>query len=91
MILLFVDWAAKVHAVPADDTIGLFFGAAGDWLLQAMVVWILYVSQRCERGGPIRTWDRLLTGKWLDAQVGSHVLIGAATVGRMVNGSQRSA
>jgi hypothetical protein len=24
------------------------------------------------------TWNRVLAGRWLDAQVGSHILIGAA-------------
>jgi serine/threonine-protein kinase len=76
-----VDWAAKVHAVPSDDTISLFFGAAGDWLLQAIVVWILYLALepavRARWPHSLVSWNRLLVGKWLDAQVGSHVLIGA--------------
>jgi predicted Ser/Thr protein kinase len=81
LILRFVDWAAKVHAVPADDTIGLFFGAAGDWLFEAMIVWILYIALepavRARWPHSIVSWNRLLAGKWLDAQVGSHILIGA--------------
>ena len=37
----------------------------------------------------IVTWNRLLAGRWLDAQVGSHILIGA-TVGRCGVGGGRS-
>ena len=82
LILRCVDWAAKVHAVPSDDMLGLFFGAAGDWVFEAMILWLLYIALepalRARWPHSIVSWNRLLAGKWLDAQVGSHLLIGAA-------------
>jgi hypothetical protein len=81
LILRSVDWASKVHAVPAEDSIGLFFGAAGEWLIQALVVWILYIALepavRARWPHSLVSWTRALADKWGDPQVGSHVLIGA--------------
>ena len=82
LLLYCVDWMAKVHVAPANDMIDLFFGAAGDWLLMALIVWLLYIALepavRARWPHSIVSWNRLLVGKWLDAQVGSHILIGAA-------------
>jgi len=89
LILRAVDWLSKVHVVPADDMISLFFGAAGDWLLEATVFWLLYIALepavRARWPHSIVSWNRLLVGKWLDAQVGSHILIGAAIGGAIWN------
>jgi predicted Ser/Thr protein kinase len=78
-------WAAVVHFVPGGDFIELFFGAAGWWLLEALVVWVLYMALepavRARWPHSIVSWNRLLAGKWKDAQVGSHILIGAAIGG----------
>jgi len=89
LILRAVDWLSKVHVVPADDMISLFFGAAGDWLLEATVFWLLYIALepavRARWPHSIVSWNRLLVGKWLDSQVGSHILIGAAIGGTIWN------
>jgi serine/threonine-protein kinase len=53
-----------------------------DWLLGAAVLWFAYLALepevRARWPHSIVTWNRVLAGRWLDAQVGSHVLIGAA-------------
>lgn len=55
---------------------------ASDALSDAAVVWLLYLALepavRARWPHAIVTWNRVLAGKWKDAQVGSHVLIGAA-------------
>ncbi|HEY3840859.1 MAG TPA: serine/threonine-protein kinase [Bryobacteraceae bacterium] len=75
-------WFATLHVVPTSDLINLFFGAASWWLLEALVVWLLYLALepavRARWPHSIVSWNRLLAGKWKDAHVGSHVLIGAA-------------
>ncbi len=89
LILVAVDWVGKVHGVAASDMIGLFFSAAGDWLLRALNMWLLYIALepavRARWPHSIVSWNRLLAGNWLDAQVGSHVLIGAAVGGALWN------
>jgi serine/threonine-protein kinase len=82
LILGFAQWAGRVHAVPDDEMLNLFFAAAGDWLFSAMIIWVLYLALepavRARWPHSIVSWNRLLAGQWLDPQVGSHVLIGAA-------------
>src|ERR1051326_4806872 len=57
--------------------------AAGAELLgSALVLWLLYLAiepaVRARYPHSIVTWNRLLAGRWLDAQVGADILIGAA-------------
>jgi serine/threonine-protein kinase len=81
-LLAVLGWIGDVHAVPNDSMIGLAQGAAGDWLLSAAIIWLLYLALepavRARWPHSIVTWNRLLAGRWLDPQVCSHVLIGAA-------------
>jgi serine/threonine-protein kinase len=57
------------------------FVAIAGWLLDAAIVWLLYLALepalRARWPHSIVTWNRLLAGKWNDAQVGAHILIGA--------------
>jgi hypothetical protein len=77
-----VGWIGRVHPVPNLDMFSLFYAFAGDALLFAALVWLLYLALepavRSRWPHAIVTWNRVLAGQWKDAQVGSHVLIGAA-------------
>jgi predicted Ser/Thr protein kinase len=81
-LLALLVWIGSVHAVADDAMVGLFDRAAADWLMSAAVIWLLYLalepSVRARWPHSIVTWNRILAGRWLDPQVGSHVLIGAA-------------
>jgi serine/threonine-protein kinase len=61
--------------------VNLAFNSVGDWLLSAALLWIFYLALEPELRArwphSIVTWNRLLAGRWRDAQVGAHILIGA--------------
>jgi len=77
-----VSWIGRVHPILSEDMLSLVYSIAGDSLLFAASVWLLYVALepavRSRWPHAIVTWNRVLAGRWKDAQVGSHVLIGAA-------------
>jgi len=77
-----VAWIGRVHPVPNDDMFSLFYSFAGEAFLFAACVWLLYLALepavRSRWPHAIVTWNRVLAGRWNDAQVGSHILIGAA-------------
>src|ERR1019366_2124320 len=83
LILGCAEWIGTVHPVVSSDMLDLFFSAAGEWLFAALVMWLLYLALepevRARWPHSLVSWNRVLAGKWLDAQVGSHILIGAAT------------
>ncbi|HXB67196.1 MAG TPA: serine/threonine-protein kinase [Candidatus Acidoferrales bacterium] len=82
ILLLFVAWSGDVHPVDDSRMLGLFFSNFATWLLAGGVVWLLYMALepavRSRWPHSIVTWNRVLAGGWMDAQVGGHVLIGAA-------------
>ncbi len=86
-ILASAVWMGTVHALPEAGTLFMFFQSIGDWLLSGSLLWILYLALEPELRArwphSIVTWNRLLAGRWRDAQVGAHVLIGA-TVGVLI-------
>jgi serine/threonine-protein kinase len=59
-----------------------FLGAAGDWLLSAAIMWVVYLALepavRARWPHSIVTWNRVLAGRFRDAQVGSEMLVGVA-------------
>ena len=81
-LLALAVWIGTVHALPNESTLFMFFQGIGDWLLSAALLWILYLALEPELRAhwphSIVTWNRLLAGRWRDAQVGAHVLIGAS-------------
>jgi serine/threonine-protein kinase len=80
-VLDMLRWAGTFHPLPTGDTVALFFNAFSDSLYGGFVFWLLYLALepalRARWPHSIVTWNRVLTGKWRDAQVGAHVLIGA--------------
>ncbi len=77
-----IQWAGRMHPIPSDDMFSLFFATVGDSLMFAAIVWLLYLALepavRSRWPHAIVTWNRVLEGRWKDAQVGWHILIGAA-------------
>jgi len=86
-LLGLVIWIGTVHPVPDESMIPFFFANCAAWLMWGAALALLYVALeplvRARWPHSIVTWNRLLAGRWLDAQVGSHILIGA-TVGAAV-------
>ena len=82
-----VTWIGTVHPVPDESMIPFFFANCAAWLMWGAALALLYVALeplvRARWPHSIVTWNRLLAGRWLDAQVSSHILIGA-TVGAVV-------
>ena len=81
-LLGMLTWLGTVHAVPSSDMISLALASLANWLLWGAGFWLLYLalepSVRAHWPHSIVTWNRILAGRWKDAQVGSHILIGAA-------------
>jgi len=81
-LLQAVAWAGTFHPVVDLSLTELFVGAVAEWLFWAAVLWFSYLALepaiRARWPHSIVTWNRVLAGRWLDAQVGSHILIGAA-------------
>jgi hypothetical protein len=70
----------SAHLLPAPDTVWYFFSAFGDYLFSSALMWLLYLALepmlRARWPQAIITWNRLLSGKFLDEQLGSHILLG---------------
>jgi predicted Ser/Thr protein kinase len=82
-LLAALAWIGTVHAIPDNRMLSLSFQEIGEWMLAAGLLWVLYIALEPElrAGWPhsVVTWNRILAGRWKDAQVGAHILIGAAT------------
>jgi serine/threonine-protein kinase len=81
-ILSTITWFGRMHPTPTDDMFWELLNSIGDSLLWAGILWVLYLALepavRARWPHAIVTWNRILAGRWSDAQVGSHILIGAA-------------
>jgi serine/threonine-protein kinase len=77
-----IAWAGRVHVAGIDDLFELGTNAIADALLSASIIWLVYLALepavRARWPHSIVTWNRVLAGRWLDAQVGSDILLGAA-------------
>ena len=71
-----------VHPVTSDAILQHTVASAGDWLLSAAILFLVYLALepavRARWPHSIVTWNRVLAGRSQDAQVASDVLIGAA-------------
>jgi len=81
-LLGLVVWAGTVHPVSDESMIPFFFANCAAWLMWGATLALLYLALepliRARWPHSIVTWSRLLAGRWLDAQVNAHILIGAA-------------
>jgi serine/threonine-protein kinase len=81
-LLQAIAWLGTFHPAATTDMFSMLTAAVADWLMGAAVLWFCYLALepevRARWPHSIVTWNRVLAGKWLDAQVGSHILIGAA-------------
>jgi serine/threonine-protein kinase len=77
-----VIWLGTVHAVPSSDMITLALSSFATWLAWGLGFCLLYLALepavRANWPHSLVTWNRMVAGQWKDAQVASHVLIGAA-------------
>ena len=82
LLLAAIAWIGWTHPVEDDAMLSNFLGASGDWLLSAAIIWLVYLALepavRARWPHSIVTWNRVLAGRWKDAQVGSEILLGAA-------------
>jgi predicted Ser/Thr protein kinase len=81
-LLGLLAWIGTMHPVADESMIPFFFANCAEWLMWGAVLAVLYIALeplvRARWPHSIVTWNRLLAGRWLDAQVSSHILIGAA-------------
>jgi serine/threonine-protein kinase len=81
-LLAGLAWTGTFHPLASDASIDHALAAAGDWLLSAAILFLVYLALepevRARWPHSIVTWNRVLAGRWRDPQVASDVLIGAA-------------
>jgi predicted Ser/Thr protein kinase len=81
-LLIGVAWMGTVHPTPDSNMLVMLFQEIGQLALGAGVLWVLYIALEPELRArwphSIVTWNRLLAGRWKDAQVSAHILIGGA-------------
>ena len=80
--LQMVQWACTVHIAPSGDMGGiagtaLLLTTAGGAVFLVMYL-ALEPAVRVRWPHALITWNRVLAGRWRDAQVASHVLVGLA-------------
>jgi serine/threonine-protein kinase len=77
-----LGWAGWVHPLASEALLENTLAAAGDWLLSAAILFLVYLALepevRARWPHSIVTWNRVLAGRWRDPQVASDILIGAA-------------
>jgi len=81
-LLSAIRWAGFVHPVANGGMLDLTVAAAADWLMDATILCFAYLAVEPEARArwphSMVTWNRALAGNWFDAEVGSHILLGAA-------------
>jgi serine/threonine-protein kinase len=81
-VLSAIKWAGAMHPIADRGMLDLATAAAADWLMDGVTLALIYLALepevRARWPHSIVTWNRVLAGRWWDAQVGSHILIGAA-------------
>ena len=78
----FIHWFGSAHHVAALEEWDHLLYAVGDAVFSGLVLWFSYLALepavRARWPHSLVTWSRLITGRFGDAQLGSHILIGAA-------------
>ena len=81
-ILILMVWPGSAHHVATPAEWGLLINAVGECIFAGLMMWLLYLALepavRSRWPQALVTWNRLLAGRFGDAQVGAHVLTGAA-------------
>ena len=81
-VLYMLQYLFAMNHVPNDDEVGLIAAAMSRALLNAALVWVLYLALEpvIRRRWPqtIVSWSRILAGKLRDPLAGGDVLIGVA-------------
>jgi serine/threonine-protein kinase len=81
-LVALLAWFGAVHLVPTGGLFNLVSLGVSDWLFSAAIIYLLYFalepSLRARWPHSLVTWNRIIAGRWLDPQVGAHILIGAA-------------
>jgi hypothetical protein len=81
-LLAAVTWIGDTHFSTGDSMIAYATSAAGECLLVSAILFLVYLALepavRARWPHSIVTWNRVLAGRWQDAQVASDILIGAA-------------
>ena len=81
-LLVMSQWLGQAHHVPSADEWSFFIEASSEALFRAAVVWTMYIALepavRARWPHSLVAWNRLLAGRLGDAQVGWHILVGAA-------------
>ncbi len=81
-LLHFIAWVGRVHTGSLDDLVDMGLSETASALLAAVMLGLMYLALepavRARWPHSIVTWNRVLAGRWLDAQVGSDILLGAA-------------
>jgi len=76
-----IAWIGSVHPVPNWTMFGLLQASVARCLFSGALIWVLYLALepavRARWPHSMVTWNRLLAGRWLDPQVGAHLLLGA--------------
>jgi serine/threonine-protein kinase len=77
-----IAWMGTVHAATFNDLVDMGLSETASALLAAVMLGLMYLALepavRARWPHSIVTWNRILAGRWLDAQVGSDILLGAA-------------
>jgi serine/threonine-protein kinase len=75
-------WVGFAHHVPDLRESNLIINAIGDAMFVGILMWIVYLAiepaVRSRWPHSLVTWNRLLAGRFGDAQLGAHILTGAA-------------
>jgi serine/threonine-protein kinase len=81
-LLVVLSWLGSAHHVASPKEWDLVFNAVGDAGFTGLAMWILYLALeptvRSRWPQALITWNRLLAGRFSDAQLGAHILTGAA-------------
>jgi serine/threonine-protein kinase len=82
LVFAAISWVGSTHPLEGGAMFDSFLGAAGEWLLLAAIMWVVYLALepavRARWPHSIVTWNRVLAGRFRDAQVGSEMLVGVA-------------